>query len=131
MEPYKIAYKRTAEDESFVGIYNMSDKPPTAICCKDLKINDYVACRYGLQWWIGLVQQVDQEEEDVKICFIHPPGPAASFIWPIRNDSCLIPITDVILKVDTPNTITGQTYTIKNDEMKKINEAFLNSYSFD
>ena len=127
MEQYKIAYKRTAEDESFVGIYNMSDKPPTAICCKDLKINDYVACRYGLQWWIGLVQQVDQEEEDVKICFLHPPGPAASFIWPIRNDFCLIPITDVILKVDTPNTITGQTYTIKNDEMKKINEAFLNS----
>ena len=49
VEPYKITYKRTAEDESFSGVCNMSNKSPTSICCKDLKINDYVACRYGVQ----------------------------------------------------------------------------------
>ena len=105
----------------------MSNKFPPTICFNDIRINDYIACRYDEQWWIGLIEEVNKEEEDVKISFLHPPGPAASFIWPARKDACFIPITDLIMKVDTPHTLTGRTYVIKVEEMTKINEAFLKS----
>ena len=30
-------------------------------------------------WWIGVVEEVNEVEEDVKINFLHPPGPERSF----------------------------------------------------
>ena len=48
----------------------------------------FVACMYEGFWWIGLIEQLDGELEDVQIKFMHPHGPTNSVYWPRRNDIC-------------------------------------------
>ena len=35
-----------------------------------------MASWYGSKWWLRLVQELNKEEEDPKINFLHPSGPA-------------------------------------------------------
>ena len=90
-----------------------------------IRLNEYVACRYDEKWWIGVVEEVNEVEQDVKINFLHPPGPARSFRWPSRPDVCWVPITDVICQVQAPVTATGRTYTIAAQDCRNINAKFL------
>jgi hypothetical protein len=32
-------------------------------------------------WWLGCVLSVSEESNDVKITFLHPHGPSASYIY--------------------------------------------------
>ena len=47
---------------------------------ESVRFNDYVA--YDEKWWIGVVEEVDRVEQDVKINFPHPSGPARIFVGP-------------------------------------------------
>ena len=48
--------------------------------------NEYVACYYDWNWWTGLVQNVNCDEKNVEINFLHPPGPSNSFTRPKKKD---------------------------------------------
>ncbi len=39
-----------------------------------LKLNDYVDCRYGGHWWIELAEELNRLEQDVQVNFLHPHG---------------------------------------------------------
>ena len=43
--------------------------------------NKYVACYYDSNWWVRLVQNVNSDENDFEIIFLHPPIPSNSFTW--------------------------------------------------
>ena len=43
-------------------------------------------------WWITMVSYVDNNEDDVKVDFLHPHGPDMSFYWPTLKNSCFVPI---------------------------------------
>jgi hypothetical protein len=47
---------------------------------------------------------------EVTISFLHPHGPATSYVYPQQPDIVSIPLTEVLIKVD-PRTATGQTNT--------------------
>ena len=122
-----IAYKRTAEDDAFAGSFNITGEPDidARVTTEAIRLNVYVACRYDEKWWIGVVEEVNEMEQDVKINFLHPPGPARSFRWPRRPDVCWVPTTDVICQVQAPVTATGRTYTIQEQDCRNINAKFV------
>ena len=35
-------------------------------------ISEYVACMYDKKWYIGMIQEVCEEEGDKKVSFMHP-----------------------------------------------------------
>ena len=49
---------------------------------------------------VRVVCQIDKENRDVQMKFIHPHFPACSFAWPTREDVCWVPDINVILVVD-------------------------------
>ena len=122
--PYTVCYKRTSDSKDFAATFNISGGGNQLILLKDLQANEYIACHYEKQWWIGIIEEVSSEEQDVLVNFLHPPGPARNFLWPKRPDTCWIPVTDVITKLQIPSTATGRTYQITNDEFPEITAAF-------
>ena len=64
-------------------------------------------------------------EQNAKINFLHPSGPARSFRWPKKPDVCWVGITNVICQVQVPVTATGRTYKIDDQESRNINAKFL------
>jgi len=78
-----------------------------------------------MEWWIGIIREVDKEQDDARINFMHPHGPSQSFHWPQVDDMCWVPITHLLCSVDTPTTITGRQYSITQAEVKKVEELML------
>jgi hypothetical protein len=56
-----------------------------------INVHDYVSCMYDNIWWIGLVQEIDIDEGDMHVKFMHPHGPSSSFIWSRFDDTCWLP----------------------------------------
>ena len=75
----KIAYKRMNNDDEFTGTFTFSDAPIPHVSMEEISPNEYIACYYGNNWWIG---KINEEERDVKSNFMHPPGSSRSLTWP-------------------------------------------------
>ncbi|GBO40968.1 hypothetical protein AVEN_170674-1 [Araneus ventricosus] len=76
----------------------------------------YVACTYGINWWIGKIVECYDEYNDYKIMFMHPHGPSASYTWPKFLDVCWIPYEHIMKIVFSPSTNTRRTYKITPEE---------------
>ena len=56
---------------------------------------------YNYSWYVGLVEDVCEEQGDVRVSFMHPKGPGRPencFFWPEREDICHIPESEVLRK---------------------------------
>lgn len=42
-------------------------------------ISGFVTCTYDREWWLACVLEVDTENIEVKVSFLHPYGPTQSF----------------------------------------------------
>lgn len=87
---------------------------------KNLVIGDlcgFVTCVYEGKWWPACVLSVDEDNEVVKVSFLHadPPSSTTSFKYPDQDDILNIPIIDVLTKID-PRTATGRSYTLSAKE---------------
>ena len=67
-----------------------------------VSIGNYVACVYDNNWWIGIIEQVFDEEGDTEIRLMHFNPRTTTFKWPSREDACLIPITNIPCKIKAP-----------------------------
>ena len=114
----EIAYKRTSEDEEFTRTFCITGEE-NEMPISDAKINDYVACKYDDKWWIGLVEDIDNVDQDCKVSFMHLSGPARNFYWPTRADICWVSNLDITCTIGIPKTLTGRTY-ISEDEFELI-----------
>lgn len=73
-----IKFKRPSEDEKFSGcyeFYQLDDRPETI----KLSLNEYVVAFYGGNWWVGIVTNLNENEEEAKVKFMAPHGPALLF----------------------------------------------------
>ena len=59
----------------------------------------YVTCLYDSFWGGGLVTQVDVEQGGVKVQFMFPYGPRKTFNWPETEDSCYVPIKNILCQI--------------------------------
>jgi hypothetical protein len=105
----EVAYKRVSDDEVSVGTFKFFD---IVLVDKisDVKIIKFIACQYDSHWWVGLVREIDNEQEDILVKFMHPDGQNKMFKWPAREDLCWVPFDKFICKVDTPETTTGRIF---------------------
>lgn len=79
------------------------------------EFSGYVTCEYDRRWWLASVLSKDYESEDVEVTFLHPSGPAPSFVFPRNPDILKVNIKQILTRVN-PNTATGRTYVISKNE---------------
>ena len=72
-----------------------------------MSAKECVACYYDSNWWVGLVQNINFDEKDFEISFLHPLVPSNSFTWP------RLPYMNVMRKIRPSTTLTGQTYYLE------------------
>jgi len=120
----EIGHKLTSEDTSFVDIINFNISSP--LSTKDIQMSSYITCIYNAFWWVGLVTDVDSEEGDVQVTFMHPHGPRKTFNWPQHDDIVYVSVKNVICQIEPPTTSTGRTYTITDNDFTKTCSAFVN-----
>ena len=74
---------------------------------------------------MGIITNVDKEEEDVQVKFMHPSNSNRSFQWPHVDDICWIPDDHILCKIDIPITSSGRFYSILEHDRKVTEEQFL------
>ena len=79
-----------------------------------------MACKYDLFWWIGVIEEIDDEQNDAKIRFMHPHGPSMNFTWPSTDDICWIPIANILTPITAPTTRSGHIYNIELSNYNKV-----------
>lgn len=123
-----IEARRISSDETPAFTFNLSNKQQTLfVKIEDLYPGCFIACIYDNLWYYGMVSEVNAEEDDVIVKFLHPHGPSASFFWPQREDVCAVPITHLIAIVEPPKTMTGRTYQFSQKCMIFVQSSFKNS----
>ena len=123
-----MATKRVLEDKSYALEYNLVlGKKNTIKFQSDPKVSDFVFCSYDEKYWIGLIDLVDKEHEDVRVKFMHPSYPARSFSWPKKDDVCFVPIVNVACIIGAPVTGTGRQYTLDDKDIDSSTQ--LNKHS--
>ena len=82
------------------------------------QLNGYVTCKYGVDWWVAYLLEQYPNVNEVKLRFMHPSGPSASFKFPSKDDILVVP-RDHILSKASPTTAIGRTYQLPEDQMIK------------
>ena len=86
------------------------------------KIRGFVTVEYDSDWWLACVLNSFPDKEEVDVTFLKPCGPSPSFTYPRTVDKLLVFVEQVLTLVD-PITLTGRTYSLTQDEMKKATEV--------
>ena len=84
----------------------------------------YIACIYGDFCWIGMVSEVNMDEQDLMVKFLHPHGPQKNFKWPRNPDRCLDSAQSILCTISTPVTTTGCIYNISDKEYDTILKSY-------
>ena len=95
-----IGYKRTAEDEHFQGCRNFfTGKSYQDMPIVKIEAQQYVACLFEEQWWVGLIENIDESGGQCQINFMHHKGlvPTSGFYWPMRPDICWVSNESIFL----------------------------------
>ena len=124
-----IVYKRTSSDALFCGQFDFRIRKGRDII--SFKENDYVACKYDNDWFIGIVEMMNVELPECQINFMHPKQTTSNVYWPQRPDKCLIPYIDVLTKIDVPSiTSGGRTYKISSRNLALIKDILMGDYEY-
>lgn len=118
----KICVKIFSEDttERTVIIRKCSEKLQMS------EVSGYITAVYDQKWWLAYVLEKNEEEDELKVTFLHPAGPSSSFSYPRKPDVLWISLTDVLCKVD-PTTPTGRIYVITPEEATRTSQALSSS----
>ena len=90
-----IAMKYCSKDQEVATSFSFSneDKVSDAVNSNEgpsenVKALTFVSCYYDNYWWIGLILEKVDHQEDSRIKSMHPHGPSPSFVWPSFEDIC-------------------------------------------
>ena len=67
----EVGYKRLKDDKDLTGTFTFS-KAVNPKVSFDQNFCQHVACYYASNLWVRLVQNVNYDEKDVEIIFLHP-----------------------------------------------------------
>ena len=96
--------KRVSIDEKNAIEFDFFSSKPSEL---KISISD-VLCIYDNKYWIGLVNELNSEQHDVHVKFMHPHYPARSYKWPVRDDECWVADTDILCTLKALTTATGR-----------------------
>eukprot|EP00795_Rhopilema_esculentum_P014986 gene14986-6141_t len=80
-------------------------------------INGYITCKYDGKWWLAYALHKMKERNEAEIRFLHPSGPAASFMYPAKYDILIVQREDILTKVNPTTATEGP---INNNKGKLI-----------
>ena len=99
----------------------IANLPLNGLKIKDIAPGSFYACQYENDWCLGIANFILMENQDLSIKSLHPKGPAVQFFWPRRNGISWIPISNVICKVQPPeSSTTGRFYEFHSDDISHI-----------
>ncbi|GBM70365.1 hypothetical protein AVEN_129679-1 [Araneus ventricosus] len=118
----EITAKRKSLDLEICIQWNLIKGAESSAILQHLEpsLHNYVACVYEENWWIGQVSELNKEEGDYTIAFMHPHGPSETFYWPERQDECPVPSQHILCVIETPK---------KNNNNNIIHGSFLQNWS--
>ncbi|CAF3155634.1 unnamed protein product [Rotaria socialis] len=91
----------------------------------DINMNDNVAVEYQGDWWLAMVQALETNLQELRVSFLHPPGPRTSFKFPVRSDELNIELGNVICLVCQPPKLdTRFNYMIPQSLCDEIQQLF-------
>ena len=120
-----IAAKRVAVDDEYAIAFDLILNKSTALVRKQdiqAKAADFVVCSYDDKMWIGLVDIIEKEHQDGRIKFMHPHYPANSYYWPKKEDTCFVPLTNILCIIEAPCTVTGRQYYLQGTAVTCIED---------
>ena len=121
----KIGTKVVSEQEEYSFVFNFqADDFDKENLFTQINLAEFVCSIYDNVPWIGVVEEIDIENKDFQVKFMHPSYPSRSYHWPSQDDVCWVPSTNLLLKVDTPMTVTGRQYNISEIEHKHIKDSW-------
>ena len=117
-----VGYKRLSSDNFQTGCYTFKKIYETEANTDLLDVGVYVAVVYDLDWYVGLIEQMDRERKECMINFMHPKQPTGSVFWPRSKDKCLVPFSNIMRAIDVPvsASVTSRTYNLTKDEHTDI-----------
>ena len=118
----KVCFKRISFDPEFEGKFSFEHISATRVSINDCKPMCFVACLYDGFWCVGMILAVDEQNQEIKVNFMHPHGPANSFFWPRRKDICWAPSSTILCLINTPSTGYGRWFTLLGSDIDKINK---------
>ena len=119
-----ISHYLTSEDTKAAASFNFDSTPqPIEV---NPTVSSYVTCVYDTFWWVGLVEQVNDEHRDCEVKFLHPHGPGKNFRWPTGVDKCNVPFTNILCSITPPtmSSSTARSYTISDTDFDNTIAAF-------
>ena len=63
---------------------------------ENVKALDFVSCYYDNYWWIGLILEKDDHQEDSRIKFMHPHETNPSLVWPSFENISWVPNNHIL-----------------------------------
>lgn len=100
-------------------------------CSNFLSLADlkgYITCEYDKKWWLAEIISKDVQNKKVTVNFLHPSGPAPSFVYPQQKDILSVSVNQILTCVD-PRTPTGRTYYLSEKEMSEATSMMKRRYS--
>ena len=91
----------------------------------DVPVASYVSCLYEREWYVGKVEEVSVEENDVLVEFLHPNGLSVYFYWSAIEDKCWMPVEHILqlLFIQSVKT-SGCHCTFTERELKDTQKQF-------
>ena len=121
----KIAHKLTSEDREFLQ-FDFDKSLTKEIDIKNIKCFSYVGCIYDTFWLVCILTEVNVNEGDLKIEFLHPHGSRKTFSWPSVAYKCFVPASNMLCIITAPTAITGQMYRISDTDFEQTLKAYEN-----
>ena len=87
-------------------------------------ITGYVTYAYNSEWWLAYILDVNSDNSEVRLMFLHPHGPARSYKYSATPDILAVSVSDDLTNVD-PKTATGCTCRLINEETDWLRRNFL------
>jgi hypothetical protein len=86
----------------------------------------FVACVYDGQWWLGNIVELCKDNNDAKVSFMHPHGPAMSFFWPTTEDDCWVPIVHILCQMPALLIVgsTARRYKLDSEGLAVVSDAW-------
>jgi hypothetical protein len=116
----KIGAKVVSEQLEYSFVFNFQTDEIIKECLSNINIGVFICLIYDNNPWIGLIEEIDVENKDFQVRFMHPCYPSRSYYWPSRDDVCWVPPKNLFLMINIPSTVTGRHYKITEIDHQSI-----------
>ena len=117
-----IGAKRVSEEVDFALRFSFGEEQLEGV---KARVGQFVVCNYDELYWAGMLIEENNDMHNVNVKFMHPSLPSTSLKWPKRDDTCWVPRTKKLFKIEPPtlSTHTGRQYILDGKDRDRIDRC--------